>query len=121
MPMCQVVTRTGVLKQPGFRRDGRTNLRAMEISPRQAVLLRRVIEGHLELGQPVGSKWLAGEVAGEWGPSTIRAELARLEELGLLRHPHTSAGRVPTDAGYRLYVDELLTSGNLPVARPRLK
>jgi heat-inducible transcriptional repressor len=93
----------------------------MEISPRQAVLLRRVIEGHLELGQPVGSKWLAAEVAGEWGPSTIRAELARLEELGLLRHPHTSAGRVPTDAGYRQYVDEMMRSGNLPVPRPKVK
>ena len=43
-----------------------------------------------------------------WGPSTVRAELARLEEVGLLEHPHTSAGRVPTDRGYRVYVDELL-------------
>ena len=52
-----------------------------------------------------------------WKPSTIRAELARLEELGLLQHPHTSAGRVPTDQGYRHYVDELLEGGALPVPR----
>jgi heat-inducible transcriptional repressor len=85
------------------------------------MLLRQVVEGHVQLGQPVGSKWLAEQVSGEWGPSTIRAELARLEELGLLQHPHTSAGRVPTDAGYRHYVDELMRDGNLPALRPKLK
>jgi heat-inducible transcriptional repressor len=74
-----------------------------------------VIESHVQLGQPVGSKWLAEHTEMPWGPSTIRAELARLEELGLLRHPHTSAGRVPTDRGYREYVDTLLESGELPV------
>ena len=65
----------------------------------------------MQLGQPVGSKWLAEEDDMPWKPSTIRAELARLEELGLLQHPHTSAGRVPTDQGYRHYVDELLEEG----------
>jgi heat-inducible transcriptional repressor len=55
-----------------------------------------------------------------WGPSTIRAELARLEELGLLQHPHTSAGRVPTDRGYRRYVDDLLQDGQLPARPPEL-
>ncbi|GAC1316347.1 MAG: heat-inducible transcriptional repressor HrcA [Thermoleophilaceae bacterium] len=92
----------------------------MEISTRQAVLLRKVIEGHVELGQPVGSRWLAGQDDTPWGPSTIRAELARLEELGLLRHPHTSAGRVPTDRGYREYVDALLEHGELPARPPQL-
>ena len=56
-----------------------------------------------------------------WGPSTVRAELARLEEAGLLEHPHTSAGRVPTDRGYRLYVDELLAEGQLPVPRRKVE
>ena len=56
-----------------------------------------------------------------WGPSTIRAELASLEELGLLQHPHTSAGRVPTDLGYRHYVDRLLEEGDLPARRPALR
>jgi heat-inducible transcriptional repressor len=93
----------------------------VKISERQHLLLRRVVEGHLELGQPVGSKWLAGRHEMPWGPSTIRAELARLEELGLLRHPHTSAGRVPTDRGYREYVDSLLEEGeHLPVQAPKL-
>jgi heat-inducible transcriptional repressor len=94
----------------------------VQITPRQSVLLRTVVEGHVELGQPVGSRWLAEQTGGEWGPSTIRAELARLEELGLLAHPHTSAGRVPTDRGYRQYVDELMTEGNLPaVQRKKVK
>jgi heat-inducible transcriptional repressor len=64
------------------------------------------VEEHLAQGQPVGSKVLAAGF--EWGPSTIRNELAMLEEHGLLAHPHTSAGRVPTDAGYRYFVDRLL-------------
>ncbi len=91
------------------------------LSPRQADVLRLVIEGHLELGAPVASKWLADRREVPWGPSTVRSELARLEELGLLGHPHTSAGRVPTDAGYRHYVDELLERGALPDARPALE
>src|SRR3954466_4031263 len=87
----------------------------LEITKRQSILLRRVIESHVQLGQPVGSKWLAEHTEMPWGPSTIRAELARLEDLGLLRHPHTSARRVPTDRGYREYVDALLESGELPL------
>ena len=75
----------------------------MQITERQALLLRKVVEGHVDHGVPVGSKWLAEQEDVTWGPSTVRAELSRLEELGLLRHPHTSAGRVPTDHGYRLY------------------
>lgn len=75
-------------------------------TPRQELLLRLVIEDYLDEGLPVGSKHLAEGV--EWGPSTVRAELAALEDEGLLAHPHTSAGRVPTDAGYRYFVDRLL-------------
>jgi heat-inducible transcriptional repressor len=79
----------------------------VQLSQRQAIVLRHVVEAHVSLGQPVGSKWLAQHSEMPWGPSTIRAELKRLEDLGLLQHPHTSAGRVPTDHGYREYVDEL--------------
>jgi heat-inducible transcriptional repressor len=92
----------------------------VEVTERQSIVLRKVIEGHVEQGQPVGSKWLAEQSDMPWGSSTIRAELAALEELGLLQHPHTSAGRVPTDRGYRQYVDELLSQGLEPVSRPRL-
>ena len=77
--------------------------------------MRKVVEEYLEDGTPVGSKALAAGF--RWGPSTIRNELAILEEQGLLAHPHTSAGRMPTEAGYRYFVDRLL-----PVApkRPQL-
>lgn len=78
------------------------------ITPRQELILRKVVETYNETGQPVGSKTLAADPALEFGPSTIRNELAILEEQGLLVHPHTSAGRVPTDGGQRYYVDHLL-------------
>jgi heat-inducible transcriptional repressor len=78
-----------------------------------------VIEGHVELGQPVGSRWLSEQPDVTWSSSTIRYELATLEERGLLNHPHTSAGRVPTDAGYRQYVDALLSQGTLPMPGKR--
>jgi heat-inducible transcriptional repressor len=93
----------------------------VEITSRQSFVLRKVVEGHRDTGQPVGSKWLAEQDDVPWGPSTIRAELARLEEVGLLQHPHTSAGRVPTDRGYRHYVDELLEEGGTALERPRVQ
>lgn len=86
----------------------------MELTSRQAFVLRKVVQSYVEAGQPVGSKWLAEQHDVPWGPSTVRAELARLEELGLLQHPHTSAGRVPTDHGYRFYADEILREGTKP-------
>jgi heat-inducible transcriptional repressor len=88
------------------------------LTERQELVLRKVVEEYLEAGAPVGSKALAAEV--RWGPSTIRNELANLEELGLLAHPHTSAGRVPTEAGYRYFVDRLLPHENLDPAHPGL-
>ena len=93
----------------------------MEITPRQSFILRKVVEAHVELDHPVGSKWIAEQEDVPWGPSTIRGELARLEEVGLLEHPHTSAGRVPTDRGYRAYVDTILDEGRLPVPRKPLE
>jgi heat-inducible transcriptional repressor len=82
------------------------------LSVRQEMILRRVVDAYLESGRPVGSKAIADEADMEWGPSTVRAELAALEDAGYLTHPHTSAGRIPTDAGYRRYVDVLLESGS---------
>jgi heat-inducible transcriptional repressor len=88
------------------------------LTSRQELVLRKVVQGYLEGGTPVGSKALSVDV--RWGPSTIRNELASLEELGLLAHPHTSAGRVPTEAGYRYFVDRLLPTEEVAPARPRL-
>ena len=79
-----------------------------ELTKRQREILRRVVEEYVESGQPVGSKNLVARAEMSVSPSTVRAELAELERMGLLTHPHTSAGRVPTEAGYRLYADSLL-------------
>src|SRR5690349_16986027 len=82
------------------------------LSPRQQLILKLVVDSYLGSGTPVGSKAVAERPEVEWGPSTVRAELAALEAAGYLTHPHTSAGRVPTDSGYRLYVDELIEAGS---------
>src|SRR5581483_3933283 len=76
------------------------------LTQRQELVLRRLVEEHLDAGLPVGSKALSATF--EWGLSTIRHELANLEELGLLAHLHTFAGRVPIEVGYRYFVDCLL-------------
>jgi heat-inducible transcriptional repressor len=80
----------------------------VNLTPRQELVLRKVVNAHQVSGLPVGSKALAADPDFDCGPSTVRNELAVLEEYGLLAHPHTSAGRVPTDAGHRYYVDRLL-------------
>lgn len=80
----------------------------MEITNRQREILCQIIEDYAETASPVGSVTLA-KLFGV-SPATIRAEMARLEGLGLIAQPHTSAGRVPTDAGYRFYVNGLENS-----------
>lgn len=77
----------------------------MEITERQKKILCQIIEEYAETASPVGSVTLA-KLFGV-SPATIRAEMARLEVLGLIAQPHTSAGRVPTDAGYRFYVNNM--------------
>jgi heat-inducible transcriptional repressor len=89
----------------------------VEVTPRQSFILRKVVDVHVDSDEPVGSKALAALEDIPWGPSTVRSELARLEEAGLLAHPYTSAGRVPTDVGYRRYVDDLIEN-RLPAPRP---
>jgi heat-inducible transcriptional repressor len=86
------------------------------LSERQELILRLVVEAYLESARPVPSRDVAERPEVQWGPSTVRAELAALEAAGYLTHPHTSAGRVPTDTGYRLYVDAMLQSGLVPAA-----
>jgi heat-inducible transcriptional repressor len=78
------------------------------LTPRQEIILRKVAESYAATGQPVASKTLAADPSVDCGPSTIRYELSALEARGLLAHPHTSAGRTPTDAGQRYLVDRLL-------------
>jgi heat-inducible transcriptional repressor len=80
----------------------------IELSSRQRRILRGVVEEYVASRQPVGSRTLVERVAMNVSPSTVRSELAELERLGLLTHPHTSAGRVPTERGYRYYADRLL-------------
>ncbi|MDX6513291.1 MAG: heat-inducible transcriptional repressor [Gaiellaceae bacterium] len=79
-----------------------------ELSSRQRAILRNVVEEYVASGQPVGSKTVIQRAGLTASPSTVRSELSELELLGLLTHPHTSAGRVPTEQGYRFYVDTLL-------------
>lgn len=80
------------------------------LTDRQQAILGAVVEDYVATGRPVGSRALASDHGMKWSPSTIRAELATLEDHGFLTHPHTSAGRIPTDAGYRFYVERLLES-----------
>jgi len=90
------------------------------LSPRQDLILRLVVDAYLTSARPVPSKEVAELPEIEWAPSTVRAELAALEAAGFLTHPHTSAGRIPTDTGYRRYVDALLAAGTTP-AESRLE
>jgi len=84
-----------------------------ELTTRAREIFRLVVEGYLGNGQPVGSKKLAGESGLNLSPASIRSVLSDLESLGLLAAPHTSAGRMPTDLGLRLFVD-----GMMQVAEP---
>jgi len=83
---------------------------AADLTDRQRRILARLVSDYIEQGEPVSSAWLAEHSGLSLSSATVRNILARLEEQGLVRQPHTSAGRVPTDAGYRLYVDWLLHS-----------
>jgi heat-inducible transcriptional repressor len=92
------------------------------LTPRQELILRLVVDAYLRTGQPVPSRAIAADPALDCAPSTVRNELAQLEELGLLAHPHVSAGRVPTDAGHRRVVDYMLSERALvPAPRPGLQ
>jgi len=87
-----------------------------ELSDRMRSIFGLVVDAYLERGQPVGSKALAGSVS--LSPASIRGVMQELEERGLLTHPHTSAGRVPTESGLRLFVDGIMQA-SLPDARER--
>ncbi len=84
-----------------------------DLTDRSREIFRRVVEGYIRSGQPVGSKTLASAAGLDLSPASIRSVLADLEQLGLLAAPHTSAGRMPTEIGLRLFVD-----GMMQVAEP---
>lgn len=84
-----------------------------ELTERARAIFQLVVEGYINDGQPIGSKLLASDGRVELSPATIRSVLADLERLGLLAAPHTSAGRMPTETGLRLFVD-----GMMQVAEP---
>ena len=84
-----------------------------DLGDRKAVVLRVLVEEYVRTGEPVGSETIAERTALGVSSATIRNEMAALEELGYLSHPHTSAGRIPTDLGYRYYVDSLPAGGKL--------
>ncbi len=80
-----------------------------DLNDRSLQLLKSLVEKYISDGQPVGSRVLSKDTALDLSPATIRNVMADLEDLGLIHSPHTSAGRVPTVTGYRLFVDSLLT------------
>jgi heat-inducible transcriptional repressor len=91
------------------------------LTSRQERILSKVVDDYLRTGQPVASRSIASDPHLDCGPSTVRNELALLEECGLLAHPHVSSGRIPTDAGHRYVVDRMLSAGGrLQPARQRL-
>lgn len=88
------------------------------LSLRQQSILNRIVETHIDTAQPVSSRFITSLYTdlyrGSYSPATVRAEMGTLEALGYLTHPHTSAGRLPTDLGYRYYVDHGLQEEEKP-------
>lgn len=90
------------------------------LDERAKFLLKALVERYITEGQPVGSRTLSRASGVELSPATIRNVMSDLEELGLIASPHTSAGRVPTAKGYRLFVDTMLTAKREAIAAPSL-
>lgn len=84
------------------------------MTPRQHAILNGVIETHIETAQPVGSSLIRRRYRMGYSPATVRNDMGILEEKGYLTQPHTSSGRIPTDLGYRYYVDECLEKSRYP-------
>ena len=80
----------------------------MELDDRKLKILKAIIRNYLETGEPVGSRTISKDTDLKLSSATIRNEMSDLEEMGYILQPHTSAGRIPSDKGYRLYVDDLM-------------
>lgn len=87
------------------------------LDARKSAILRKVVSEHIETGEPVGSQHVVRDEAIDVSAATVRSEMAALEREGYLMHPHTSAGRIPTDLGYRYFVDHLAQLGELDPTR----
>ena len=87
-----------------------------ELNARSREIFRMIVEGYVQTGEPIGSRTLSRLLGEGLSPATIRNVMADLEDAGLLYAPHTSAGRMPTEAGLRFFVDGLLEIGNLAEA-----
>jgi heat-inducible transcriptional repressor len=92
----------------------------MTLSERRGLILKAVVEEYVRSGQPVGSSAIVRRCTLGVSPATVRSELARLEETGYVTQPHTSAGRTPSDLGYRFYVDHLMSTPDLIVGEEQL-
>lgn len=88
----------------------------MDLTDRQRQLLKAVIELYVKNAEPVGSENVEKEYNLGVSPATIRHEMVRLTEMGYLKQPHTSAGRIPTSVGFRLYISELMKEKEMPVS-----
>ncbi len=93
----------------------------MELNERKTKILQAVIKNYLETGEPVGSRTISKYSDLNLSSATIRNEMADLEELGYIMQPHTSAGRIPSDKGYRFYVDQLMVEKNEEVSQLKEK
>ncbi len=80
----------------------------MELDERIVTILKAIIKNYMETGEPVGSRTISKYVNSKWSSATIRNEMSDLEDMGYIVQPHTSAGRIPSDKGYRFYVDQIL-------------
>lgn len=80
----------------------------MELTERQRAILKMVVESYVQTAAPIPSEKIAGQPGLKFSSATVRNELMEMEDLGLLTHPHTSAGRVPSDLGYRFYIEHLM-------------
>ncbi len=85
----------------------------MELTPRKQAVLKAIVKAYIETGEPIGSKNLVALIDNAPSSATLRNEMSELCELGFLHQPHTSAGRIPTSSGYRLYVDSLMNKSEL--------
>lgn len=93
----------------------------MELDERKLKILKAIISNYLETGEPVGSRTISKYTDLNLSSATIRNEMADLEELGYIMQPHTSAGRIPTDAGYRLYVDRMMVEKDVEMEEMKTK